>query len=184
MCWQSKRFYWEGAPRRTAVGPGNSEGLLCHVALSLGFYSVEISFGVVFSQSFWLRVLAGGARLVQPRWMPSRILAGGRTRGVPFWPFLNSSGWWWLISVVFLTRTYCGKQLMRWFLWCLAGVGGSSQCASPNTGTPHMPWELHLQAFCTKLFCSTASLVAQMIKNLPTMQETWVRSLGWEDPLE
>ena len=27
-----------------------------------------------------------------------------------------------------------------------------------------------------------ASLVAQLIKNLPTMQETWVRSLGWEDP--
>ena len=29
-----------------------------------------------------------------------------------------------------------------------------------------------------------ASLMAQMVKNLPTMQETWVRSLGWEDPLE
>ena len=29
-----------------------------------------------------------------------------------------------------------------------------------------------------------ASLVAQMIKNLPAMWETWVRSLGWEDPLE
>ena len=28
------------------------------------------------------------------------------------------------------------------------------------------------------------SLVAQMVKNLPAMQETWVRSLGWEDPLE
>ena len=28
------------------------------------------------------------------------------------------------------------------------------------------------------------SLVAQMVKTLPTMQETWVRSLGWEDPLE
>ena len=27
-------------------------------------------------------------------------------------------------------------------------------------------------------------LVAQTVKNLPTMQETWVRSLGWEDPLE
>ena len=25
---------------------------------------------------------------------------------------------------------------------------------------------------------------AQMVKNLPAMQETWVRSLGWEDPLE
>ena len=29
-----------------------------------------------------------------------------------------------------------------------------------------------------------ASLVAQMVKNLPAMWETWVRSLGWEDPLE
>ena len=29
-----------------------------------------------------------------------------------------------------------------------------------------------------------ASLVAQTVKNLPAMQETWVRSLGWEDPLE
>ena len=29
-----------------------------------------------------------------------------------------------------------------------------------------------------------ASLVAQMVKNLPAMQETWVRLLGWEDPLE
>ena len=29
-----------------------------------------------------------------------------------------------------------------------------------------------------------ASLVAQMAKNLPTMQDTWIRSLGWEDPQE
>ena len=29
-----------------------------------------------------------------------------------------------------------------------------------------------------------ASLVAQLVKNLPTIWETWVRSLGWEDPLE
>ena len=29
-----------------------------------------------------------------------------------------------------------------------------------------------------------ASKVTQMVKNLPAMQETWVRSLGWEDPLE
>ena len=29
-----------------------------------------------------------------------------------------------------------------------------------------------------------ASLVAQLVKNLPAMQETWVPSLGWEDPLE
>ena len=29
-----------------------------------------------------------------------------------------------------------------------------------------------------------ASLVAQLIKNPPAMQETWIRSLGWEDPLK
>ena len=29
-----------------------------------------------------------------------------------------------------------------------------------------------------------ASLVAQVVKNLPAMQETRVQSLGWEDPLE
>ena len=29
-----------------------------------------------------------------------------------------------------------------------------------------------------------ASMVAQMVKNLPAMQEIWVQSLGWEDPLE
>ena len=31
---------------------------------------------------------------------------------------------------------------------------------------------------------SWASLAAQLVKNPPAMQETWVRSLGWEDPLE
>ena len=34
------------------------------------------------------------------------------------------------------------------------------------------------------LICEWASLVVQMVKRLPTMQETRVRSLGREDPLE
>jgi len=29
-----------------------------------------------------------------------------------------------------------------------------------------------------------ASLVAQMVRNMPAMHEAWVRSPGWEDPLE
>ena len=36
----------------------------------------------------------------------------------------------------------------------------------------------------SKAICNWASLVAQTVKNLPVMQETGVRSLGWEDPLE
>ena len=29
-----------------------------------------------------------------------------------------------------------------------------------------------------------ASLIAQLVRNLPAMRETWVPFLGWEDPLE
>ena len=110
MCWQSKRFYWERAPRWRAVGWGNLGEQLWHMTCSLGFYSDGISFWVVLSQSFWLRVLPGGVCLVQPRWMPERrILGCGRTRSVSFWPFPNSSRWWRLISSLFLTRTSCQK---------------------------------------------------------------------------
>ena len=31
---------------------------------------------------------------------------------------------------------------------------------------------------------NTTFLVAQMVKNVPAMRKTWVRSLAWEDPLE
>ena len=31
---------------------------------------------------------------------------------------------------------------------------------------------------------SQASLIAQLVNNLPAMWETWVQSLGWEDALE
>jgi len=34
------------------------------------------------------------------------------------------------------------------------------------------------------IFGIWASLVSQLIKNLPAVQKTWVRSLGWEDPLQ
>ena len=48
--------------------------------------------------------------IAQPRWMLARgILGSGRTRGVSFRPFLNSSGWWWLISSIFLIRISCHK---------------------------------------------------------------------------
>ena len=35
-----------------------------------------------------------------------------------------------------------------------------------------------------RMISKTTSLIAQSVKNLPAMQETWVRFLGWEDPLE
>ena len=37
---------------------------------------------------------------------------------------------------------------------------------------------------CCRYLLLWASLVAQLVKNPPTIWETWVLSLGWEDPLE
>ena len=36
----------------------------------------------------------------------------------------------------------------------------------------------------TSYSCDMYFLMTQMVKNPPAMQETWVQSLGWEDPLE
>ena len=40
------------------------------------------------------------------------------------------------------------------------------------------------QAAGCALSLEVTSLVAQTVKSLPAVQETWVQSLGWEDPLE
>ena len=49
-------------------------------------------------------------------------------------------------------------------------IPGSGRCAGEGIGYP--------------LQYSWASLVGPLVKNPPAMQESWVRSLGWEDPLE
>ena len=57
---------------------------------------------------------------------------------------------------------------------CNAGdpssIPGSGRSAGEEIGYP--------------LQYSRAPLVAQLVKNIPAMRETWVQSLGWEDPLE
>ena len=63
MCWKSKRFYWERVPGWRGGGWGKPGEHLCHVACRLRFYGDGISFQVVFSLSFWLRVLPGGVAL-------------------------------------------------------------------------------------------------------------------------
>ena len=49
-------------------------------------------------------------------------------------------------------------------------IPGSGRSAGEGTGYP--------------LQYSWASLVAQLVKNPPAMQDTWVQPLGWEDSLE
>ena len=57
---------------------------------------------------------------------------------------------------------------------CNAGDPGSIPGSGRSTG----------EEIVYSLQYSWASLLAQLVKNLPAMQETWVWSLGWEDPLE
>ena len=129
MCWQSKWFYWEGHLGGEQEGRGTPENSSATV---LGFMvmGLVLWWWVVFSQSFWLRVLAGGACLVQPREMPERrILGSSRICGVSFWPFLNSS-WWWLISSFSSPGPLVVKRLMQ-MVTMVPGQGGwFSQCAS------------------------------------------------------
>ena len=49
---------------------------------------------------------------------------------------------------------------------------------------PHVSFNDHHFQICINSYMWLTSLVVQMVKHLPTMRETWVRSLGWEDPLE
>ena len=68
--------------------------------------------------------------------------------------------------------------------WSLSSVGKESVC---NAGDPSSISGLGRSAgegIGYPLQYSWASLVAQLVKNPPAMRETWVRFLGWKDPLE
>ena len=63
-------------------------------------------------------------------------------------------------------------------------VGKESSCNAGNPGSISGSGRSSGEGIGYPLQCSWASFVAQLVKNPPSMQETWVWSLGWEDPLE
>ena len=63
-------------------------------------------------------------------------------------------------------------------------VGKESACNSGDPGLIPRLGRSTRERRGYPLLYSWASLVAQLVKNPPAMQETWVQSLGWEDPLE
>ena len=68
-------------------------------------------------------------------------------------------------TLVFLLYSFLDWPQCKWF----------SECSDWD------PWSMMLLVIKV---CQAHSLVAQMVKRLSTMRETWVRSLGWEDSLE
>ena len=65
-----------------------------------------------------------------------------------------------------------------------SSVGKESSCNSGDPGLIPGLGRFPGEGIGYPLQFSWASLVAQLVKNPPTMWETWVRSLSWEDLLE
>ena len=65
-----------------------------------------------------------------------------------------------------------------------SSVGKESACNAGDPGSILGSGRSAGEGIGYPLQCSWASLVAQLVKNPPAMWETWVRPLGWEDPLQ
>ena len=65
-----------------------------------------------------------------------------------------------------------------------SSVGKESTCNAGDAGSIPGSGRSAGEGKGYSLQYSWASPVAQLVKNLPAMQETWVPFLGWEDPLE
>ena len=65
-----------------------------------------------------------------------------------------------------------------------SSVGKESTCNARDPGLIPGLERATGEGISYPLQYSWASVVAQLVKNPPAMGETWIRSLGWEDPLE
>ena len=81
-------------------------------------------------------------------------------------------------------QTSWGREFtkhLRWLFPSGDSPGGTTQSCRTLCGVERNFWPKIFDASCVVCW---ASLVAQLVKNPPTVQETPVQSLGWEDPLE
>jgi len=103
---KARDFTGKGRPGGEQVGKGTPDDCSATWLTVSGFMAMGLVLGS--DLSLWFRVLPGGTCIAQPREMPVRkILGRSKICGVSFWPFLYSSGWWWLVCSTFLTRPSC-----------------------------------------------------------------------------
>ena len=90
--------------------------------------------------------------------------------------------WYCLPHLIQVTVTLRPSVSSLAFPGSSAGKESACNAGDPSciTGSGKSPREIVVY---TLRYC-WASLVAQSVKNPPAMRETWLRSLGWEDPLE
>ena len=109
MCWQSKRFYWDRAPGWRAVGKGTQENCSAVWLQSWVLWWWDYFLGglwpsvLIQSLSWWhmhCSAKMDASERDSVKWTDTQV---------SFWPFPNTSSWWWFISSVFLIRISCHK---------------------------------------------------------------------------
>ena len=94
----------------------------------------------------------------------------------------------WLSDFTFTFHFHALEKEMATHSSILAwrNPGTEEPSGLPSMGSQSRTWLKWLSSSSSSLQinCTEASLIAQSVKNMPAMQETWVRSLGQEDPLE
>ena len=78
---------------------------------------------------------------------------------------------------------------LQFFLFQVVSQRKVSQTQKPHISIPETPSYINALYYFywtrnSHEYNFGASVVAQLVKNLPAMWETWVQSLGWKDPLE
>ena len=101
-----------------------------------------------------------------------------------FFFFLNLEYSWFTVLCSF--QGYSKVNQLCVYPLCFPGnsAGKESACNAGDLSSIPASGRSPGEGIGWPLQYSWASLVSQMVKNLPAMREAWVRSLGWEDPLE
>ena len=89
-----------------------------------------------------------------------------------------------LIAKTYQVVIFCLLLTLFIFNYLNSSVGKESTCNAGDPGSIPGLGRSPGEGIGCPLQYSWASLVAQLVKNPPAMWETWLRSLGWEDPLE
>ena len=118
---------------------------------------------------------------LEKKWQPSPVFLPGESHGQRSWAGYSPWGhkgsdminWAWIYNHIKILKGFpCSS------------AGKESTC---NAGDPRSVSGLERsvrEVIGYPLQYSWASLIAQLVKNLPATRETWVWSLGWENPLE
>ena len=80
--------------------------------------------------------------------------------------------------------TWFKQEYVYWWGFPCSSAGKESACSAGDPSSVPGLGGSPREGIGYPIQCSWASLVAQKVKNPPAMRETWIQSLGWEDPLE